>query len=203
MDSHGVFGGCKKLPICGHIFHKHCLREWLVQQQSCPTCRSDIQANEIKAKAQRLSRAKEEAELVHVDDSSKEIEGIETSMDEHERLLAHHDQKDLPGLTMTRDEESRREDTILFPALFRIVGLQTVSVVSFTPVDAREQYFYMNNVKTIATGKVIICSERGRFSCISGSEGASLDSPTCAYFIRSPDGWIPECAAEPLCTLSS
>ncbi|KAH8092003.1 hypothetical protein JL720_5580 [Aureococcus anophagefferens] len=31
----------KKLP-CGHIFHFGCLRLWLQQQQSCPTCRMDI-----------------------------------------------------------------------------------------------------------------------------------------------------------------
>jgi E3 ubiquitin-protein ligase synoviolin len=37
---------CKKLPGCGHLFHKSCLREWLVQQQTCPTCRADITANE-------------------------------------------------------------------------------------------------------------------------------------------------------------
>jgi E3 ubiquitin-protein ligase synoviolin len=37
-----MVGDCKKLPGCQHIFHKSCLREWLVQQQTCPTCRSDI-----------------------------------------------------------------------------------------------------------------------------------------------------------------
>jgi len=31
----------KKLP-CAHIFHLNCLRLWLQQQQSCPTCRADI-----------------------------------------------------------------------------------------------------------------------------------------------------------------
>jgi hypothetical protein len=37
---------CKRLPVCNHTFHKSCLREWLVQQQSCPTCRADIAAME-------------------------------------------------------------------------------------------------------------------------------------------------------------
>lgn len=31
----------KKLP-CGHIFHLDCLRLWLQQQQTCPTCRAEI-----------------------------------------------------------------------------------------------------------------------------------------------------------------
>mmetsp|Transcript_7409 Transcript_7409/g.11066 ORF Transcript_7409/g.11066 Transcript_7409/m.11066 type:complete len:458 (+) Transcript_7409:32-1405(+) len=31
----------KKLN-CGHIFHFVCLRQWLQQQQSCPTCRAEI-----------------------------------------------------------------------------------------------------------------------------------------------------------------
>jgi hypothetical protein len=32
--------------------HTHCLREWLVQQQTCPTCRADIAANEARRKKQ-------------------------------------------------------------------------------------------------------------------------------------------------------
>lgn len=52
---------CKKLPGCGHIFHKSCLREWLVQQQSCPTCRGDITAMEKQAKADLARREAAEA----------------------------------------------------------------------------------------------------------------------------------------------
>ncbi len=55
-DSMDLLGGCKKLPGCGHAFHTHCLRDWLVQQQTCPTCRSDIAANEARDK-KRLERA--------------------------------------------------------------------------------------------------------------------------------------------------
>lgn len=35
----------KQLPGCGHVFHTCCLREWLVQQQTCPTCRGDIRVD--------------------------------------------------------------------------------------------------------------------------------------------------------------
>ncbi|KAK7241592.1 protein polyubiquitination [Aureococcus anophagefferens] len=38
----------KKLP-CGHIFHFGCLRLWLQQQQSCPTCRMDIPVDDAPA----------------------------------------------------------------------------------------------------------------------------------------------------------
>jgi len=52
-DQMDLSAGCKKLPGCGHAFHAHCLREWLVQQQTCPTCRADIAANEARIKKQR------------------------------------------------------------------------------------------------------------------------------------------------------
>ena len=52
-DQMDLSGGCKKLPGCGHAFHAHCLREWLVQQQTCPTCRADIAANEARIKKQK------------------------------------------------------------------------------------------------------------------------------------------------------
>ena len=74
-DQMDLSGGCKKLPICGHAFHTHCLREWLVQQQSCPTCRADIAANEARRKRQVEREAAEvaAAELEQVDEVEAEI----------------------------------------------------------------------------------------------------------------------------------
>lgn len=52
---------CKQLPICHHLFHKSCLREWLVQQQSCPTCRADICTNEhLERQREAVERAAQE-----------------------------------------------------------------------------------------------------------------------------------------------
>ena len=50
----------KKLPGCGHIFHKSCLREWLVQQQTCPTCRGDISTLELKQRQQTAAQEREQ-----------------------------------------------------------------------------------------------------------------------------------------------
>lgn len=35
----------RKLP-CGHLFHNSCLRSWLEQDTSCPTCRLSLQSSE-------------------------------------------------------------------------------------------------------------------------------------------------------------
>jgi E3 ubiquitin-protein ligase synoviolin len=67
-DQMDLLGGCKKLPGCGHAFHKHCLREWLVQQQTCPTCRSDIVANE----ARRKKKLEQERAAAAVDNRATE-----------------------------------------------------------------------------------------------------------------------------------
>jgi len=43
--SHSETGmGAPKVLKCGHIFHCHCLRNWLERQLTCPTCRDEIQA---------------------------------------------------------------------------------------------------------------------------------------------------------------
>jgi E3 ubiquitin-protein ligase synoviolin len=47
----------KRLPGCGHVFHKSCLRDWLVQQQSCPTCRGDITAMQERQRQRDASAA--------------------------------------------------------------------------------------------------------------------------------------------------
>jgi E3 ubiquitin-protein ligase synoviolin len=54
-------GDSKQLsPGCGHIFHTSCLREWLVQQQTCPTCRADIGAASRVATAVAAARQRQQ-----------------------------------------------------------------------------------------------------------------------------------------------
>lgn len=76
----------KRLPGCGHIFHKSCLREWLVRQQTCPTCRGDISAMEAREKAQDQMNARiQEQQQVQEQEDDNEIEG-ETSVEDQQPL---------------------------------------------------------------------------------------------------------------------
>ncbi|CAI0427730.1 unnamed protein product [Linum tenue] len=34
---------CRKLPVCGHVFHRRCVDPWLVKVPACPICRARVQ----------------------------------------------------------------------------------------------------------------------------------------------------------------
>ena len=78
-DQMDLLGGCKKLPGCGHAFHTHCLREWLVQQQTCPTCRSDIVANEARRK-KRLEQERAAAAAAGAASERGTVDVVESSV---------------------------------------------------------------------------------------------------------------------------
>ncbi|KAL7868031.1 hypothetical protein SRHO_G00094150 [Serrasalmus rhombeus] len=46
----------RKLP-CGHLFHNSCLRSWLEQDTSCPTCRMSLNINEGGREGEEGQRA--------------------------------------------------------------------------------------------------------------------------------------------------
>ena len=101
MELEGVHGDCVKLPICEHIFHKHCLREWLVQQQTCPTCRADITANEAKAKvfkaaAERADEERKEQEMKQASDATKDDSG-----EQDEKNCSTHDTSDEKNISIS------------------------------------------------------------------------------------------------------
>ena len=48
--------GLKQLH-CGHIYHTHCLRAWLQQQQTCPTCARPLAP--VAARQQRIEHDNE------------------------------------------------------------------------------------------------------------------------------------------------
>lgn len=97
----------KCLPGCGHIFHKSCLREWLVQQQMCPTCRGDISAMEARQKQQdqmdaRIQNEQQEQnqqqDAQEVEEELTNQEGIEgeTIKEDHATSSAEENGEDKP-----------------------------------------------------------------------------------------------------------
>lgn len=57
-----VMSSARKLP-CGHLFHSSCLRSWLEQDTSCPTCRMSLNIGEgAEAPAERENREQAAAE---------------------------------------------------------------------------------------------------------------------------------------------
>jgi len=88
----------KRLPGCGHIFHKSCLREWLVQQQTCPTCRGDISAMEARQRAQddmdaRIQERQEEQDEEQVSQDADD----ETNDEDQESTAAQISEREEPS----------------------------------------------------------------------------------------------------------
>ena len=52
-----------KIFPCGHIFHKKCIRDWLIKSNECPICKHDL-TNEINLRKEELEKnfAEEEKE---------------------------------------------------------------------------------------------------------------------------------------------
>jgi len=46
-----------KQLLCGHIFHRRCLRSWMEQQQVCPMCREPVDPSGIRQAPQQHQRA--------------------------------------------------------------------------------------------------------------------------------------------------
>ena len=108
----------KRLPGCGHIFHKSCLREWLVQQQTCPTCRGDISAMEARQRqqdavdAQNREQAQEENEEEEKDGGDDDGGEDQTGTDAANGENGVGANEDIPSLS-NKDSSSEFKRTSL------------------------------------------------------------------------------------------
>jgi len=189
MDIHGVNGDCKILPICGHGFHKHCLREWLTQQQTCPTCRGDIQKNEDRARAEEKRRTQEERNNESVS-SPVPPEDVSRDTDPAQPTIAEST-KDADNITEFVEGKSR---DVVFPCLYlyKVVSLRGAPVVSFNHPDD-SQHTYQKTRRVIETGKLVACTEIKWQSWDKIEKQKSTASCAGAgLFLKSPDGWIQE-----------
>mmetsp|Transcript_3470 Transcript_3470/g.7398 ORF Transcript_3470/g.7398 Transcript_3470/m.7398 type:complete len:307 (-) Transcript_3470:92-1012(-) len=112
---------CKQLPGCGHMFHKSCLREWLTQQQSCPTCRADIYSNQAQetnrqAAAQAAAdrqgdNEEEEEEEEEINNDNGETNDSESNNETTTTNAAQQESTNNEATPMTPEQQTRRSPT--------------------------------------------------------------------------------------------
>ena len=172
MDVQGIYGDCKKLPVCGHTFHKHCLREWLVQQQTCPTCRRDIQVNEARAKAMAREAQEQEQAAIPPTGQGEDTTGAGRATNEIAEV----------------DNQTAKDSVTSFvnPVLCKIIVRHGASVY-----EVDDSTRCRKRIRMIDTGKIVVCTASSTFQCHeSGEDGAMFDLPRIHNFLKTPDGWI-------------
>jgi hypothetical protein len=158
-------GDCKRLPGCGHIFHKSCLREWLVQQQSCPTCRSDIAAMEAQeaARSQAANAAAGRAAVVPPDPTAA------APTDAYDQTAAATD-------PTTPVQKSPAPTT----ALYRSLNLTTVWKIN-DPTSAAAAVAPAESLRIVSPGVLMLGQECAIEQLIEGQS---------YVVIRIPDGFV-------------
>jgi E3 ubiquitin-protein ligase synoviolin len=178
--------GSKRLPGCGHVFHKSCLREWLVQQQTCPTCRGDITAMEARQRQQqRLEQAAQEHEEQEQAQAAAAA-AAEPPADAAPAAAPVQQQRGMPELqpepttTFVSPKKRVRIQTsaFVFPSLYRVASERGANVWNEAGFVHR----------TVPCGVAILCTEL-QWMSFNGTSGMML---------RMPDGWVREDAVERL-----
>jgi hypothetical protein len=200
---------CKQLPACQHLFHKSCLREWLCQQQTCPTCRSDISTmdndndehvhvhdNAVAAAAAGRNHVEEpEQQEVQNDEPVDEPELWEenaavqddnnSDSEEEENVIEFVDEQDTSN---EEDSASRLDKKVRFIEqtaadndYHSLPALFRVVREAGAPVWNVENDT-PSEMRNVPFGVVVLCKEL--------KEQSMDGAPTVMLSI--PDGWIPE-----------
>jgi hypothetical protein len=202
---------CKQLPACQHLFHKSCLREWLCQQQTCPTCRSDISTmddddehehhhdNAAAAAAADRNHVEEPEQLeVQNDDPVDEREAWEENaavQGDNNDDSDSEEEENVIEFVVEQDTTNNEEDNVgRLDKKVRFIE-QTAADNDYYPLPAlfrvvREAGAPVWNVendtpfeiRSVPFGVVVLCKELKEQS-IDGAQTVML---------RIPDGWIPE-----------
>ena len=213
----GPGGRCKVLPGCGHVFHGHCLREWLVQQQTCPTCRGDIQANEARERADK--KRKEEAEKTEREEADK------NQTEEAEKKKAEATAAQATATATARAEgqplaaaasgaQTATETALsapsapveaaggegdcsigqgVFPALYRATSPGGTPVYVRPPAADAGAIPPQVADRTIPVGRLMLCVRMNWWPSVSsGGTAEASDFKGEGMMLRIPDGWVSE-----------
>jgi len=85
---------------CGHVFHADCLKSWIVMQQVCPTCRSEIP----------IDRAKLEAAYIKAGRPKKDVKKGKQSilLQEDSEKKGETNSETTTGSTSTKEAEDKK-----------------------------------------------------------------------------------------------
>ena len=200
---------CKRLPVCSHFFHKSCLREWLVQQQSCPTCRSDIAAMEAQERTRNAAAAaadqrgaganenvapeqqQQQPAVAAAEPTASAYQGEVSSPASTGSGLPQQQQKTYgePADASRRDYFNQRK-TIRFRRQSMAPTLYRVAHPNGAPVYARTAHGgwpapHLGIVRTVEKGKLVLCQDRQSYMFPG-------DTDNFTYLLQVPDGWIRE-----------
>ncbi len=173
MELDGMHGDLKKLPICEHVFHKHCLKEWLVQQQSCPTCRADLLANEARARVLKKDKENEEKKLKEEEEETARRDAAEAAATK-ERVVENA-------------QSPKKKRLPPRPCLFQVNANAGTSLFDITPkTNSEMKHATRAPKKTLTKGTIVVCIDAGVFTC---AEEASGEYETNIY-LKTPGGWV-------------
>ena len=170
----GSSNKAKVLP-CGHVFHFFCLRSWLQQQQSCPTCRQNIPDDA------RSTPVESPANDIDDGDHEWEEERDETNALDIGR---GKDGEEGPRGYLSDVKKRNNNDAVRLdfatPLVYKVTNPDGAKVFSYETMTKNARTI----LRTIPEKKVVVCTARQR--------AISVTLPD-EMMLRIPDGWICDC----------
>ena len=96
----------RQIGPCGHIFHSHCLMQWLAVKQECPLCKTDLRSRSLKNFAVQAGLVEEADLSVSSEEPEEEFDEIANELDLGDNFAFNipelPDFAGIPGLELTR-----------------------------------------------------------------------------------------------------
>ena len=85
------------IPGCRHLFHENCIKDWLRTLAVCPYCRRNVRSD--PGHSNLVSESTEQ-------DLAQDIDSGETNNPIRQALINHHEQLQVPSLTVGLNKEA-------------------------------------------------------------------------------------------------
>ena len=185
-----INAGGKVLP-CGHVFHFFCLRSWLQQQQSCPTCRTDIpttartavdtpvapteplvggQAANNAGEAEQQQQQQADVDNSNSPTTMAPAAGEAAAANNAEDRAAH---------------DNTYSSSLSFPRMCQVVTSTENGGATVWDDD------FSTSIRHLMSGTTVVCTERKLVSN-PDFDDADTDGTPAVYALKIPDGWVYE-----------